>query len=307
VRDLIPNSSEGSPDLQKNSMNISDYLDYLKTHKQSSQKTIDNYSYYLNRFFNYCDIKSTNDITIDNVNKFKLFLSQIRNNKKELTKVSTQNYHLIALRSYLNYLKSKNIISLDSKEVHLNKQLGKEKKILVESDIDKLLEAPLLTKNPGVIQKRDKAILEILLCSGIKVSELSKLKKTDINFHSNTINIIHQKKSRSLNLSNQAAFKLKDYLELRQDYINALFIRHDKAKDKQLSKVSKDNYQLSPRTIQRIIKKYAKKTNLGDDITPEKLRQAYAQHLKKKGYDEKTIQSMLGHESIVTTKLYTRQ
>ncbi|MDP2685307.1 MAG: tyrosine-type recombinase/integrase [bacterium] len=288
-------------------MNIQDYLNYLKNEKKSSQKTVNNYNYYLTRFFNFCNISSSSDINTDKIDNFKKYLSQIRNNKKELTQISTQNYHLIALRSYLDYLKLKGVILLNSKEVKLNKQKTKEKNILSENEVDKLLEAPLLTKNPGVIQKRDKAILEILLCSGIKVSELSKLKKANVNFHSNTINIIHQKKSRALNLSNQAVFSLKDYLDLRQDNINALFIRHDKAKDKQLNSISKDNYQLTPRTIQRIIKKYAKKTNLGDDITPEKLRQAYALHLKKKGYNEKTIQSMLGHESIITTKLYTRQ
>lgn len=288
-------------------MNINEYLDYLKNQKHSSQKTIDNYNYYLNRFFNYCQINSPGDINIEKVEQFKSYLSQIRNNKKELTKISTQNYHLIALRSYLDYLKSKEIVSLNSDEVKLNKQNVKEKNIISDNEIDKLLSAPMLAKNPGVIQQRDKAILEILVCSGIKVSELALLKKSDINFNTNTINVIHQKKSRALNLSNQAAYGLNKYLTSRNDNLNALFIRHDAAKDRQLSKVTKDNYQLTPRTFQRIIKKYVKKTNLDNNITPEKLRQAYALHLKNKGYDEKTIQGMLGHESIVTTQLYTRQ
>ncbi len=287
-------------------MNISDYLDYLKNSKHSTQKTIENYNYYLKRFFNFCHISSPEDITDENVDQFKKFLAQVRNNKKELTKTSTQNYHLIALRSYLDFLKSKDIITLNPNEVKLNKQNFKEKNIMSDNAIEQLLAAPMHTKNPGIIQNRDKAILEILLCSGIKVSELAQLKKSEINFNTSIIHILHQKKSRALNLSNQAAYSLKKYLSLRNDGINALFIRHDKAKDRQLLKITKDNYQLTPRTFQRIIKKYVKKTNLNINITPEKLRQAYALHLKKKGYDEKTIQGMLGHESIVTTKLYTK-
>jgi len=287
-------------------MNITDYLNYLKAYKKSSPKTLSNYEYYLKRFFNVCNIKVASEISIEKIEKFKRYLSQVRNNKKELMKTSTQNYHLIAIRSLLEYLQKNEMTSLNPDEVNLTIQHKKDRNNLTDSEVDKLLTAPLHTKNPGIIQQRDKSIIEIILCSGIKVSELSRLKKSDINFNTNSINIIHGSKSRSLNLSNQAAYSLKKYLEKRNDNINALFVRHDKAKDSQLSKVAKDNYQLTPRTIQRIIKKYVKKTELDGDITPEKLRQAYAAHLKKKGYDDKTIQSMLGHESVVTTKLYTK-
>ncbi len=286
---------------------LNNFLEYLQQKKKTTKQTVDNYKFYLDRFIKQTNIKTPDEITEDKVDKFKNYLETIRNHKKELLKINTQNYHLIALRSFLEYLKKNNIISLETNKIILNKQIKKTFAPLGESDIDLLLSAPMHEKNPGVIQKRDKAILELLLCSGLKVSELVSLKKESVNYSTNSINILHQKKSRSLNLSNQAIYSLREYIKIRNDNFNALFIRHDKAKDKQLDTIKKESYQLTPRTIQRIIKKYAKKTNLGNSITPEKLRQAYAAHLKKQGYENKTIQSMLGHNYITTTKLYTKQ
>ncbi|XOU94328.1 MAG: tyrosine-type recombinase/integrase [Candidatus Kerfeldbacteria bacterium] len=285
--------------------NLNNFLEYLQQKKKTTKQTVNNYSFYLHRFFNQSNIRQASDITKEKIDLFKNYLSTIRNQKKELLKINTQNYHLIALRSFLEYLKKKNIHSLPFKEIVLKKQIKKHYKPLEESDIDLLLSSPLHEKNPGIIQKRDKAILELLLCSGLKVSELASLKKENINFSTNSINILRKKKSRSLNLSNQASYAVHEYLKIRNDKFNALFIRHDKAKKRQLSTVKKETYQLTPRTIQRIIKKYSKKTNLGNNITPEKLRQAYAVHLKKQGYDIKSIQSILGHNFITTTKLYT--
>ncbi|MFA6099023.1 MAG: tyrosine-type recombinase/integrase [Patescibacteria group bacterium] len=283
------------------------FLEYLAAQKQVSALTIQNYKFYLSRFNLLIQVKEPADINIETVNKFRELLGQIRNQRGELMKPVTQNYHLIALRAFLAYLKNLGLTVLGPETIILNK-IGKNIISTVEpQNIEKLLESPLHAKNPSLIQKRDKAILELLLSTGLKVSELSALKKGQIDFLKNSLTIRGLgDRLRTVELTNQAKYWIKQYLESRQDNFPALFIRHDKAKTKQLNKILPEAYQLTPRTIQRIIKKYAKAAQLDPGITPQTLRNSYAKYLLEKGEDIKTIQSILGHASVVTTHLYTK-
>jgi len=285
---------------------LTEFLTSLQ--QKTSEATIKNYKFYLQRFIKWGNLSQPQEITVEKIEGFWQYLSNIRNQRGELMKTTTQNYHFIALRAFLDYLNKQGIRTLPAQQVILKKTKGDKKSAPEKTDLERLLEAPLQAKSPGIIQKRDKAILELLFSTGLKVTELASLKKNQINFFSDQLVI---KKSadttRAVSLSNQTKFWIKQYLEVRGDNIPALFIRHDKAKKKQFNKIKSEDYQLTPRTIQRIVKKYTKSTGLDNNITPETLRHAYAKELASQGFDVKSIQSMLGHASTTTTKLYTRK
>lgn len=284
---------------------LTEFLTSLQ--QNTSEATINNYKFYLQRFIKWGNLNQPQEITVENVEGFWQYLNNTRNQRGELMKTTTQNYHFIALRAFLGYLGKQNIQTLPAEQVILKKTKRSKKGAPEKTDLERLLEAPLQTKNPGIIQKRDKAILELLFSTGLKVTELASLKKNQINYFSEQLVI---KKSvdatRAVSLSNQTKYWIKQYLEIRGDNIPALFIRHDKAKKKQLDKIKSGDYQLTPRTIQRIVKKYTKSTGLDNSITPETLRHAYAKELASQGFDVKSIQSMLGHASAATTKLYAK-
>ncbi|MCH7493038.1 tyrosine-type recombinase/integrase [Patescibacteria group bacterium] len=217
-------------------------------------------------------------------------------------KLSTQNYHLIALRAFLDYLKKVGLTTLPAESVMLNK-IKRQPIMYVEgSDLDKLLDAPLHTKNSRIIQTRDKAILELLFSTGLKVSEISSLRRAQIKFNLSEIAIPNDtNSSRTIPLTNLVKYWLKQYLEARIDSAPALFVRHDKAKKTQHQNM---DYSLTPRTIQRIVKKYTKSTGLDSKITPQSLRHSYAHKQLALGADLKSLQALLGHSSITTTRAY---
>ncbi len=203
---------------------------FTSLQQNTSEATIKNYKFYLQRFLKWGNLKTPQEITVESVEGFWQYLSNIRNKRGELMKTTTQNYHFIALRAFLDYLDKQNIKTIPTQQVILKKTKWGKKGAPEKTDLERLLDAPLQTKNPGVIQKRDKAILELLFSTGLKVAELSSLKKNQINYFSDQLVI---KKSadatRTVSLSNQTKYWIKQYLEVRGDNIPALFIRHDKA------------------------------------------------------------------------------
>ena len=169
-------------------------------------------------------------------------------------------------------------------------------------DLEKLLEAPLHTKNSSIIQTRDKAILELLFSTGLKVSEISSLRRSQIKFNLSEISIPNNtNSSRTIPLTNLVQYWLKQYLESRTDSAPALFVRHDKAKKNQHHNM---DYSLTGRTSQRVVKKYTKSTGLDSKITPQSLRHSYAHKQLALGADLKSLQTLLGHSSITTTRAY---
>jgi len=289
---------------------LNKYLqNFITTTKQSaSTATAKNYQYYINRFLEWGHIYQPEKITKNKIEEFRLFLQSTRNSRGELLKPSTRNYHLIAIRSFLNYLADNNIKIISADEISLNKLSSKKHSAISKSDLEKLLNSPLNTKEAGVIQKRDKAILELILSTGLKVNEVSYLNKKQINFINGQVLIQkNEGRPRLVPINNQTKYWIKKYIETRHDNIPALFIRHDKAKKTQLNKIKLANYHLTPRTIQRIVKKYTKHCGLDPQITPEKIRQAYASILIEEGYKISEVQSMLGHTSLATTKLLAKQ
>ena len=286
---------------------INNFLEYLGNEKGKSSHTVKNYQFYLQRFVQWGHLGEPQDITVSKVEEFRRYLSNVRSQRGELMKVTTQNYHLIALRTFLGYLKGRDITTLKADQVTLTKTGRRTINIIEEADIERLLAAPLQTKEPGLIQKRDKAMLELLFSTGMRVSEIASLQREQINFLKDEFIIRGGGGAvRFLPLSNQTKYWLKEYLGLRTDRLSALFVRHDKARKKQFETIKDRDYRLTPRTVQRIVKKYAKSADIGQEITPHTLRHSYAAHLLHQGFDIKTIQSMLGHSSITTTQIYSR-
>jgi len=280
---------------------IQEFLEYLEIEKGSSKLTLRNYKFYLNRFIKETKISSPQEITSELVRKYRLWLSRLENPRGGNLSPSTQNYHLIALRVFLKYLAKRDIKALAPEKIDLAKTQERQVSFLEGHDLEKLLEAPLRTKQKDIIKIRDKAILELLFSTGLRISELTKLKKEDINLEKIEFSI--QGKGgywRVVFLSNQARYWLKKYLEKRTDMEPYFFIRYDRA-----AKKEKNISNLTPRSVQRMIKKYAKVAGITKKITPHTMRHSYATDLLSGGADLRAVQEMLGHKNITTTQIYT--
>ena len=249
---------------------ITEFLEHLEIEKGSSKLTIRNYRFYLNRFLNQTKVNSPLEITLEKVRKYRLWLSRLKNPRGGNLCPATQNYHLIALRVFLKYLSKRDIKALAPEKIDLAKTGERQISFLEGNDLEKFLEAPLSIKQKEIIKLRDKAILELLFSTGLRVSELSRLKKEDVNLKKNEFSVKGKGGHwRVVFLSNQAQYRLKKYLEARKDMEACLFLRYDRASKKDLKKA---NPGLTPRSIQRLIKKYAKVAGLTRNITPHSLR-----------------------------------
>ena len=280
---------------------INDFLEYLELEKGRSRNTIQNYKFYLNRFADFAKIKSPAGVDLDLVRKYRLWLNREVDIRGSQLKKSTQNYHLIALRSFLKYLAKRDVKTLASEKIELSKMPERQVDFLEGDDLERLLEAPLKTKEAQNIQLRDKAVLEMLFSTGLRVSELAKLKIDNVNLQKDEFTVRGKgDKLRVVFLSNQTKYWLKQYLEQRNDLSPFMFIRHDRAKGKK-----EEPKNLTPRSIQRLIKRYSKAAGITKDVTPHTMRHSFATDLLINGADIRSVQAMLGHASITTTQIYT--
>ena len=317
---------------------LTDFLEYLEIEKNRSQLTVRNYDFYLRRFVNWLgDKKNPANLEAEDVRQYRLWLNRLADVHGEPLKKNTQNYHLIALRSFLKYLSKRDIKTLAPEKIELMRMPDREVCFLEGGDLNRLLEAPLqmcentksntklrTTKNEELIKYRDKAILELLFSTGLRVSELAKLKKDNVNLKKEEFTVMGKgRKSRVVFLSEQARYWLQKYLEKRADPNPYLFISHDKrtlapkhlpamlrialqAGKSTLAQRDKDDEQsLTPRSIQRLVRKYARAAGITKPITPHTLRHSFATDLLQNGADIRSVQTMLGHSSITTTQIYT--
>jgi len=291
---------------------LTQFLEHLEIEKNRSDKTLRNYHFYLDRFLQWHGAKKTpKSITAEQVRKYRLWLNRLEDAHGEPLKKNTQNYHLIALRSFLKYLAKRDIQTLASEKIELMKMPDREVSFLDGSDLNRILEEPLkiLKGKKGVkgtkvrIAYRDKAILELLFSTGLRVSELAKLKKDDINLKRDEFTIRGKgRKSRIVFLSEQARYAIQQYLKARKDMSTYLFVSHDKQQEK---KQATEDRPLTPRSIQRVVHKYAKAAGITKPVTPHTLRHSFATDLLQNGADIRSVQTMLGHSSITTTQIYT--
>ncbi|MFC1663508.1 site-specific tyrosine recombinase/integron integrase [Patescibacteria group bacterium] len=277
-----------------------DFLEYLEIERNKSKATINNYSFYIKRFISWAKIDNPVAIDENLLRQYRLWLNRQVAAKGSYLKKSTQNYHLIALRAFLKYLARRNVKTLSPEKIELARQDERQIDFIEGDDLERFLSIPLATKGPKTIMARDKAILELLFSTGLRVSELAALKIDSINLKKDEFSIRGKGgKIRIVFMSEPAKYWLKSYLDQRHDTSLALFVRHDRAKSKETPE------PLTARSIQRLVKRYAKAAGITKEITPHTLRHSYATDLLMNGADIRSVQSLLGHASITTTQIYT--
>jgi len=284
---------------------ISDFLEYLVIEKSRSPLTIRQYKHYLGRFYSWAK-ENYSTITPEDINKelvrnYRLYLARLRDrNGKQLTRV-TQTYHIIALRAFLRYLLvQRDIPTLSPDKIELPKQSTRSVSFLSSEQLERLLNSPKISNKIGL---RDKAILEMLFSTGLRVSELTSLNRGRMDLERREFSVRGKgDKPRVVFLSDTAAHWLERYLQTRQDQFKPLFIRYSGTPD---NKKDGEKMRLTARSIQRIVEKYAKRCGLPIEVTPHTLRHSFATDLLIGGADLRSVQEMLGHESIRTTQVYT--
>ncbi|MFH1769832.1 MAG: site-specific tyrosine recombinase/integron integrase [Parcubacteria group bacterium] len=285
-------------------MNIKDlknqFLEHLEIEKNRSPKTVENYDHYLSRFFIFAKIDKPSQLTEELIRKFRLHLNRMTDNKDKSLKKVTQNYHIIALRAFLKYLSKRDIQTVPAEKVELGKQEERQVEFLEEGELKKFLDSPKMNTLAGL---RDKSILETLFSTGLRVSELCSLDRDSIDLDRGEFSVKGKgSKIRLVFLSDDAKSTIIQYLDKRVDADEALFIRVPK--DEKFEKY--ENLRLTPRSIQRVIKKYAIESGIvGKKVSPHTLRHSYATDLLRNGADIRSVQAMLGHSSVTTTQIYT--
>ncbi|MDO4978567.1 MAG: tyrosine-type recombinase/integrase [Candidatus Saccharibacteria bacterium] len=289
---------------------IPDFLESLEIEKGRSQRTIENYRLYLERFLEITaeDLPEEipelrpKDITPEVLRKYRLKLNRFDNNpKNEKLSALTQSYHLIALRGFLTYLSKRGIESLDPALVELPRASKKQVTFLHFDEIERLLnEIPLETET-GL---RDRAIIELLFSGGLRVSELCNLNRDSINLERREFVVRGKgRKDRPIFIDKSAAEAVQDYLDARHDDLPALFLNN--SQNLQTAGTSGDYRRLTPRSIQRIVQYYSRAAGITKHVTPHTLRHSFATDLLMNGADIRSVQSMLGHANISTTQIYT--
>ena len=285
-----------APPLKKH---IRRYLEYLEVERGRSTRTVRNYDFYLERFAEWADWPSPANITKEMVRKYRLYLNRELEGREDANlKKSTQNYHLIALRNFLRYLARNDIKTLSADKIELAKQETRKVDFLDEDELRRLF--GVLEDADGLIGKRDRAIVHMLFSTGLRVSELANLKIDQINLKKSDFTVKGKgSKHRIVFLSDKAREYLKAYLHARKDTSPYLFVGHDRAKG------SRKAMPVSSRTVQRVIERFASEAGITKKITPHSLRHTFATDLLENGADLRSVQEMLGHESITTTQIYT--
>lgn len=279
---------------------ITDFLEYLEIEQNRSQKTIANYDHYLTRLIDFAGDIKVSDIDNELIRKWRLWLNRLGTNTSDELQKSTQNYHLIALRSFLKYCAKRNIPALAADKIELARTQRKQVTFLSPEELERLFAQPDINKPSGL---RDRAILELLFSSGLRVSELVGLDKDHINLKRREFMVRGKgQKDRPIFISEGAADWLQKYIDKRIDNTKPLFVRYSGSKKVDLS----GNYhRLTARSVQRMIAGYALKAGITKHVSPHTMRHSFATDLLMNGADLRSVQALLGHSNISTTQIYT--
>ena len=279
-------------------------MEYIEIEKGRSLKTVENYNHYLTRFLEFSKNDNPVNITDDSVREFRLWLNRQSTGNNRATGVTlskkTQNYYLIALRAFLKYLARQEVKSMAPERIELAKVSERSLDLITHEELEKLLNSP---KGADLKDLRDKAILELLFSTGLRVAELCSL-TSDINLNSDELSIRGKGgKVRVVFISDIAKKSVKNYLSARKDISDALFVQIEN----EIGKKDKKKIQnpLTRRSIERIVKQHAVKAGISKKVTPHTMRHLFATDLLSNGADIRSVQSLLGHSSIITTQIYT--
>lgn len=277
-----------------------DFLEYLEIEQNRSQKTIENYDHYLTRLIDFAGEIQVKDIDPELIRKWRLWLNRLGTNTSDELGKTTQNYHLIALRSFLKYCAKRDIPAMSADKIELARTRRKQVTFLTAEELSRMFEQPDITTLAGI---RDRAILELLFSSGLRVSELTGLDRDHINLRRREFMVRGKgQKDRPIFISADAAEWIQKYLDKRQDTAKPLFVRYSGSKKVDLS----GNYhRLTPRSVQRLVSRYALLAGITKHVSPHTLRHSFATDLLMNGADIRSVQAMLGHSNIATTQIYT--
>ena len=284
---------------------VEEFLEYLEVERNLSPLTIRDYKHYLNFFNDWsganAPVSKPSDITLELVRKYRVYLAHFNspNGNLPLKKV-TQNYYVIALRSFLKYLIRKDIAVVSPDKIELPKTESRSLKFLDREQLERLLAQPDMSKDRGV---RDKAIMEMLFSTGLRVSELCKLDRDQVNIDRKEFGVIGKGgRARVVFLSDRAAIWLEKYIARRTDSFKPLFIRYS---GNQEPTVNGEQMRLTSRSVQRIVDKYCRRARLPVKVTPHVMRHSFATDLLLNGADLRSVQELLGHKNVSTTQIYT--
>jgi len=278
-----------------------DFLEYLEIEQNRSQKTIANYDHYLTRLLDFAgDDLNVSNVDVELLRKWRLWLNRLGTNVADELQKNTQNYHLIALRSFLKYCSKRDIVAMAPDKVELAKVVRKQVTFLNPKELERLFKQPDLNTITG---SRDRAILELLFSSGLRVSELVSLDKDHINLKRREFMVRGKgQKDRPIFISEVASEWVQHYLDRRVDNVKPLFMRNSGTKKPNLDG---NFYRLTARSIQRLVARYALLAGITKHVSPHTLRHSFATDLLMNGADIRSVQAMLGHSNIATTQIYT--
>jgi len=290
-----------SPELKKQ---IDEFLDYLSIEKNSSKLTIRDYRHYLEIFGEWFSStlpgKTLKNLDLPTVRRYRSYLNNRTDQRGQPIKRVTQNYYVIALRSFLKFLIKSDYNTLEPTKIDLPKTESRSLKFLDREQIDRLVTTPDTSEESGV---RDRAILELLFSTGLRVSELCGLNHEKVNLERREFGVIGKGgRARVVFISDRAAQWVGEYLGMRKDTFKPLFIRYS-------GKVDESDHgekmRLTPRSVERMVKKYVRLARIPVDATVHTLRHSFATDLLTNGADLRSVQEMLGHKNIATTQIYT--
>lgn len=282
---------------------LSDFLSYLEITKNRSKNTVKNYHFYLRRFAALMNVRAIRAITPEAVKRYRLLLNRTSDRfGRPLSRV-TQNYHLIALRSFLKFLAKEDLAPIAPEKIELAKLPERQVAFLDAEELDRLFTAPESIDQAPMLKRRDRAILETLFSTGLRVSELATLQRDALRSKKGELSIRGKGgRVRVVFLSQKAHACIGAYIESRSDHSPFLFIRHDRAAK---SDIAEQTEPLTARSIERMIKRYGSIAGIAKRTTPHTLRHSFATDLLLNGADLRAVQALLGHASITTTQVYT--
>ena len=284
---------------------IRQFLEHCEIEKNQSKKTIINYQHYLNRFLEFADDIEISNISQELITKFRLFLNRIELKQNENLTIKTQNYHIIALRAFLKFCSKKDWKTLAPEKIELSKIPERTVEFLTREELEKLFRYTENGKQTGL---RNRAILEMLYSTGLRISELVNLDRQNIDLDRGEFSIRGKgKKVRIVFMSERAKSWIKEYLDSRDDNYDPLFINHGRSRNRKKGDLdlTGQHKRLTEYTIQEMVRVTGAKAGIIKHVTPHTIRHSFATELLLNGADIRSVQELLGHSSITTTQIYT--
>jgi len=281
---------------------ITTFLENLEVAQNKSHKTIQNYQHYLGRFVDFAGDINPKTIDLNKVHAYQLHLNRLEDKKGNNLSKKTQNYHVIALRAFLKYLAKNDIDTLSAEKIDLAKIPERTVDYLTREEVERLL---TIYSSQTPTDLRNRAIIETLYSTGLRVSELTSLDRKMIDLDRKEFVVRGKgRKLRPVFLSDQAADILARYLNTRTDNFEPVFINYKRPK-KGEDITEGEKRRLTTVSVQNIVRTAALKSGIIKKVTPHILRHSFATELLMNGADIRSVQELLGHSSITTTQIYT--